>query len=74
MLGDLTLFDNPRNIESQCYGCIFIQKRILSYKLKSLTTIKIILLSPELIALPLIAPGLLDARDFITFPFYFIVI
>ena len=40
--------------------------------LKYLKTIKIIFLSPELIALPLIAVGLLDTRDFITFPFYFI--
>ena len=41
--------------------------------LKYLKTIKIIFFSPELIALPLIAVCLLDTRDFITFPFYFIV-
>ena len=42
--------------------------------LKCLKTIKIIFISPELIALPLIAigHGLLDTRDCITFPFYFI--
>ena len=41
--------------------------------LKCLKTFKIIFLSPELIALPLIAVGLLYTRDSITFPFYFIV-
>ena len=39
--------------------------------LKCLKTFKIIFLSPELIALPLIAVGLLVTRDFLTFPFYF---
>ena len=41
--------------------------------LKCSKTFKINFFSPELTALPLIAAGLLDARDFITFPFYFIV-
>ena len=41
--------------------------------LKCLKTFKVIFLSPELIALPFIAVGLLDTTDFITFPFYFIV-
>ena len=41
--------------------------------LKCLKTVKIIFFPPELIALPLSAVGLLDTRDFITFPFYFIV-
>ena len=34
---------------------------------------KLFFLSPELIALPLIAVGLLDTTDFITFPLYFAV-
>ena len=43
--------------------------------LKCLKTFKMIFLSTELIALPLIAFGLLNTRDFIffTFSFYFIV-
>ena len=40
--------------------------------LKCLKKFKIIFLSTDLIALPLIAVGLLDTRDFITFSFYFI--
>ena len=46
---------------------------IMKRSVKCLKTFKIIFLSPELIVLPLIAVGLLDTRDFITFPFYFIV-
>ena len=42
--------------------------------LKCLKTFRIIFLFPELIALPLIAVGHLHTRDFITFPFYFIVV
>ena len=58
------MFDNPRNAESQCYDCIFISEEFSV--LRCLKTIKIIFLSPELMtALPLIAVGLLDTRDFI---------
>ena len=41
--------------------------------LKCLKTFKIIFLSHELTALPVIAAGLLDTRNFLTFRFYFIV-
>ena len=39
--------------------------------LNCLKTIKIISISPELIALPLIAVGLLNTRDFITFILFY---
>ena len=63
------MFDNPLNFESQCYDCISFEEELSV--LKCWKTFKIIFLSPELIALPFIAVGLLDTRDFITFPFLF---
>ena len=68
------MFADPRNrctwcsgsFGIQCYDCIFIKRRILSFK--------IILVSLKLmIASLLIAVDLLDTRNFVTFPFYFIV-
>ena len=41
--------------------------------LKCLKTFKIVFLSTELIALPLIAVGLLHSKHFFIFSFYFIV-
>ena len=62
------MFDNPRNVESQCSDCFSFKEFSV---LKCLKTIKIIFISPELIALPLIAVGLLDTGDFITFILFF---
>ena len=46
---------------------------ILGVSVLQKVTLKVIVLSPELIALPLTVVGLLHTRDFITVPFYFIV-
>ena len=64
-------FDNPRNFESHVMTAVSFKEEFSV--LKCSKTFKIIFLSLELIALPLIAAGQLDARDFITFLFCFIV-
>ena len=63
------MFDSSRNFES--HNTAFSFKEQFSV-LKCLKRFKIIFLSSELIALTLIAVGLLNTRDFITFSFHFI--